>query len=75
MGRNSPEINGKFRGFAQKLVYPENIPFNIYVLVSKKIATLYELQTVYGVEDLHDLLEVLAVETYNESLKDDANDN
>jgi len=33
--------------------------------VSSKLATLHELQTVYGIKDLYDLLEVLAVDNYN----------
>ena len=33
--------------------------------MSSKLATLHELQTVYGIKDLYDLLEVLAVDNYN----------
>ena len=33
--------------------------------MSSKLATLHELQTVYGIQDLYDLLEVLAVDNYN----------
>lgn len=29
------------------------------------MATLHELQTVYGVEDVYDMLEVAAVDTHN----------
>jgi hypothetical protein len=29
------------------------------------LATLHELQTIYGVKDLYDLLEVAIVDTYN----------
>ncbi len=37
-------------------------------------ATLYELQTVYGSEDLADLIEVLAVDAYNQKMiTDNAN--
>lgn len=31
------------------------------------MATLHELQTVYGPQDLYDLLEVMAVDQYNEN--------
>jgi hypothetical protein len=36
------------------------------MLVSCKAATLHELQTVYSVEDMYDLLEILLVDRYNE---------
>lgn len=38
----------------------------IGVVVSKKLATLYELQTVYSYEDLQDLYEIILVNNYNE---------
>ncbi|MGC8517906.1 MAG: hypothetical protein ACP5P4_05175 [Steroidobacteraceae bacterium] len=34
--------------------------------MSAKRATLIELQTVYGVKDAYDLLEILLVDQYNE---------
>ncbi len=34
-------------------------------VVSSKFATLYELQTIYGVEDLYDLLEIITVDAHN----------
>jgi hypothetical protein len=39
----------------------------IGVVVSKKLATLYELQTVYSYEDLQDLYEIILVNNYNET--------
>jgi hypothetical protein len=42
-----------------------NVPRNVASIVAKRYATLHELQTVYGSEDLFDLLEIMAVETYN----------
>jgi hypothetical protein len=36
--------------------------------VSSRLASLIELQTVYGTEDLYDLLEILAVDRHNEQL-------
>jgi hypothetical protein len=36
------------------------------VVVSSRLATLHELQTVYGVSDLYDFLEILAVDAENE---------
>nr|WP_255701749.1 transcription elongation factor GreA [Bordetella sp. LUAb4] len=32
------------------------------------MATLHELQTVYGSQDLYDMLEVIAVDVHNETL-------
>ena len=37
----------------------------IAVVVSSKLATLTELGTSLGTEDLHDLLEVAAVDSHN----------
>lgn len=34
-------------------------------MIAQRLATLYELQTIYSVEDLHDLLEVIIVEGAN----------
>ena len=33
--------------------------------MSSRLATLHELQTVYGVEDLQDLVDVVLVNAYN----------
>jgi len=44
----------------------ENIPRTIATIVSSKLATLHELDTVYGVEDLWRLLEVNTVDNYNQ---------
>ena len=37
-------------------------------MISAKLATLHELQTVYGLEDVYDLLEIAQVDAYNERL-------
>jgi hypothetical protein len=42
-----------------------NIPQTIGRAISSEKATLLELQTVYGTEDLYDILEVVAVDSYN----------
>lgn len=34
-------------------------------LITRRYATLHELQTVYGTEDYYNLLEIAAVEAYN----------
>ena len=38
------------------------------MIVSRKLATLAELQTIYGLEDAYDLLEIIHVDNHNESL-------
>lgn len=43
-----------------------NIPKTIATVISSRLATLIELDTVYGVEDLWRLLEVITVDSYNE---------
>lgn len=42
------------------------MPPVIGTLVSARLATLHELQTVYGVEDAYNLLEVLKIDMHNE---------
>ncbi len=37
----------------------------IAVVVSSRLATMIELDTVYGTEDLHDFLEIIAVDSHN----------
>lgn len=39
------------------------------MIVSKGMASLYELQSVYGAEDLYSLIEILVVDKHNENLK------
>ncbi|AER33595.1 transglycosylase SLT domain-containing protein [Pantoea ananatis PA13] len=48
------------------LVKYENVPSTIATVVSSKLATLIELDTVYGTEDLWRLLEINTVENYNQ---------
>ncbi len=43
-----------------------NVPRVIGTLVSSGKATLHELQTVYGVADAYDMLEVVTVDLHNE---------
>lgn len=45
-----------------------NVPKTIAVVISNGKATLAELQTAYGLEDLFDLLEVVLVDNYNSAL-------
>jgi len=48
------------------LVKYENVPSTIATVVSSKLATLYELDTLYGTEDLWRMLEINTVESYNQ---------
>ena len=67
MGRRSIEISGSgVGGRASKLIHCKNVPFSIEAVVTAKYATLHELQTVYGLEDLYDLLELVAVDKHND---------
>ncbi|WP_254926082.1 transcription elongation factor GreA [Bordetella genomosp. 11] len=36
--------------------------------MSRGLATLHELQSVYGAEDLYNLLEIIAVDAYNTAI-------
>jgi hypothetical protein len=55
---------GRQKGFAEYL----NISAPIATLLSKRMATLHELDTVYGVRDVYDMLEVVTVDDYNNAL-------
>lgn len=45
-----------------------NLSAVIGTLLSKRMATLHELDTVYGVKDVYDMLEVITVDDYNNAL-------
>jgi len=42
------------------------VPRAVGIVVGRRLATLHELQTVYGAQDLHDMIEVYVVDTLNE---------
>jgi hypothetical protein len=50
------------------LVNYANICGILGTLISNKLATLNELQTVYGLEDAYLLYEILSVNSYNERI-------
>jgi hypothetical protein len=52
-------------GFGVELVEYVNISPRIASAISRGLATLIELQTVYGAEDLYKLLEIAAIDGYN----------
>lgn len=41
------------------------MPRSIALAISSGRATLHELDTVYGIEDIYDLLEIVEVDAYN----------
>jgi len=47
------------------LIQTENVPGRIDALIRSGKATLHELQTVYSLRDLYDLLEIASIEAYN----------
>ena len=44
------------------------MPAVIGTIVSARLATLRQLQTVYGVEDAYTLLEIIAVDSHNQRI-------
>lgn len=46
----------------------ENVPVNIGTVISRGFATFHELDTVYGTQDLCDMLEIIAVDNFNNRL-------
>ncbi|CAE6861546.1 hypothetical protein R75461_08009 [Paraburkholderia nemoris] len=44
-----------------------NVPYSIAFAITGGLATLCDLQTVYGTEDLWDLIEIHAVNCFNEA--------
>jgi len=45
-----------------------NVPASIGRVLSSKMATLHELDTVHGCSDLYMMLEVIMVDDYNQAL-------
>lgn len=37
-------------------------------MISARLATLHELSTIYGIEDVYDMLEISAVDAHNRRL-------
>jgi len=44
------------------------VPHIIGLLVSRRLATLIDLQTVYSAQDAYNLLEIMTVDSYNDHL-------
>ncbi|WP_347558577.1 transcription elongation factor GreA [Robbsia sp. KACC 23696] len=45
-----------------------NVPRTIGTVISSGKATLAELETVLGMEDVYDLLEIIAIDAYNKQI-------
>lgn len=45
-----------------------NVPPIIGAAISHKVATLHEMQTVYSIADVYDLLEIVNVDAHNQKL-------
>ena len=64
-GRRSPDFGLAPFATGAGLIGYANVPPIVGMVVSSKHATLYELQTVYGVRDLYNLAELVAVDAHN----------
>jgi len=42
-----------------------NVTQTVGTIISQRLATLHELQTIYSLEDALDMLEVISVDAYN----------
>lgn len=51
-----------------RLIKHANVSPLIAAVVINRLATLHELQTVYGTEDLYNFLEILAVNNHNQQI-------
>jgi hypothetical protein len=45
-----------------------NVPPIIGAVISARMATMAEIETVLGMEDIYDLLEIMAVDAHNKRL-------
>ena len=64
--RQPLRINRPGGGGSKAQVEYANLPRIIGIVVGRRLATLLELQTVYGIQDAHDLLEIIAVDAAND---------
>ena len=46
----------------------QNVPHSIGIVLSAKMATLHEMQTVYSIGDVYDMLEVINIDAHNQAL-------
>ena len=62
--RRALDIKGKRHDGKQGASY-KNVPKIIAIIVSRRLATLHELNTIYGIEDAHNLLEIILIDEAN----------
>lgn len=55
-----------------KLESYKNVSSLIGMIVSKRLATLHELDTIYSFEDALDLYEIIYVDSYNQAIECEA---
>ena len=65
--RRHLDLNTDFDGGVVFAEY-QNVPRTIGTLVSARLATLHELDTIYGIEDVYQMLEIVSVDSYNKYL-------
>ena len=58
-----PGSGGRPRG----LIEYANVPPTLATVISARLATLHELDTVYGLRDLWDMLEINTVDNHNQA--------
>lgn len=44
------------------------------IVVSRRLATLHELQTIYSAEDAYDMLEIITVDNHNQAVRNGSGD-
>jgi hypothetical protein len=54
--------------YDSRLAEYANVPRTLGMIISRRLATLHELDTVYGIEDLWNLIEIALVDNHNESI-------
>lgn len=62
-GRQEPDLG--LGGGRQAPFEYLNLPIHHAILISRGIATLHELDTIYGTEDVYNLLEIVMVDNAN----------
>jgi len=50
----------------------KNVPQSIGIVISSRMANLHDLQSIYGMEDVYDMLEVLNVDSHNQEVANKA---
>jgi hypothetical protein len=65
--RRALRINRQGGGGGKAQAEYANVPKIIGIIVGRRLATLHELQTIYGEEDAHNLLEIIAIDAANDT--------